>query len=388
MSTHSYYMQRALNAARSALFNTSPNPRVGCVIVYQEQIIAKAVTQVAGEAHAEIMALRQAQEAGFKNLQGATVYVTLEPCSHHGRTPPCVDALIAAQPQAVVIAMLDPNPLVAGQGVAKLRAAGIEVLFSAEEELEAAFNLNIGFVARMLRGLPWLWLKTASSLDGRTALNDGQSKWITGAGARADGQRFRARSCVVLTGINTVLDDNPLLNVRHCDTRRQPIRAVLDSQLRITPKAKLFDGYPIWLFTTVEQIDETFRQRLADKNTQIITLPADDNDQVDLHSLMSWLGGQHVNEVHVEAGATLNGGLLQAGYVDALVSYVAPMLIGEGRAIANLSDIKSLELAPRFELLHSRVIEKDVRLFMRHAQHWRQLYVKLKQLHQNHIDQD
>lgn len=387
MSTHSYYMQRALNAARTALYNTSPNPRVGCVIVYQEQIVAKAATQVAGEAHAEIMALRQAQEAGFESLQGATVYVTLEPCSHHGRTPPCVDALIAAQPQAVVIAMLDPNPQVAGQGVAKLRAAGIAVYFSEHEELEAAFNLNIGFAARMLRGMPWLWLKTASSLDGRTALSDGQSKWITGAGARADGQRFRARSCVVLTGINTVLDDNPLLNVRHCKTLRQPIRAVVDSQLRISPKAKLFDGYPIWVFTTVQQIDETLRQRLADKNTQIITLPADDNGQVDLPSLMRWMGEQQVNEIHVEAGATLNGALLQAGYVDALLSYVAPVLIGEGRPIANLSELASLELAPRFELLHSRIIEKDVRLFMRHAQHWRHLYVKLKKL-QEEIETD
>lgn len=380
MSTHSYYMQRALNAARTSLFITSPNPRVGCVIVYQDQIIAKGATEVAGGAHAEIVALRQAQGAGFSSLEGATVYVTLEPCSHHGRTPPCVDALIAAKPQTVVIAMLDPNPEVAGQGVARLRAAGIEVLFSEPEELEAAFNLNIGFAARMLRGMPWLWLKTASSLDGRTALADGQSKWITGAGARADGQRFRARSCVVLTGINTVLDDNPLLNVRHCDTQRQPLRAVLDSQLRISPKAQLFDGYPIWLFTTVQQVDETLRQRLADKNTQIITLPADGNGQVDLHSLMSWFGEQHVNEVHVEAGATLNGALLQAGYVDALVSYVAPMLIGEGRPMARLSELASLDLAPRFELLHSRIIEKDVRLFMRHAQHWRQLYVKLKQL--------
>ena len=386
MSTHSYYMQRALNAAHTALYTTSPNPRVGCVIVHQEQIIAKAATQAAGAEHAEVMALRQAQAAGFESLAGATVYVTLEPCSHHGRTPPCVDALIAAQPQAVVIAMLDPNPLVAGQGVAKLRAAGIAVHFTGAQEVEAAFSLNVGFVARMLRGTPWLWLKTASSLDGRTALNDGQSKWITGAGARADGQHFRARSCVVLTGINTVLDDNPLLNVRQIETPRQPIRAVIDSQLRIPAKAKLFDGNPVWVFTTLdpEQIDEAFRQQLAAKNVQIITLPANENGQVDLHALMRWLGSQQINEIHVEAGATLNGALLQAGYVDALVFYVAPMLIGAGRPVAHLSELASLELAPRFELLQSQMIEKDVRLLMRHAQHWRQLYVQLKQLHAAH----
>lgn len=380
MSTHRYYMQRALKAAHSALYNTSPNPRVGCVIVHDGNIIAKAATQVAGGYHAEIVALRQAEEAGFKHLHGATVYVTLEPCSHQGRTPPCVDALIAAQPETVVIAMLDPNPLVAGQGVLKLREAGIKVYFAAEEEFKVAFNLNIGFVARMLRGMPWLWLKTASSLDGRTALLDGHSKWITGAGARADGQRFRARSCVTLTGVNTVLDDNPLLNVRHVDTLRQPIRAVLDSQLRSSPHSKLFDGYAVWLITTVTEVDEEVRAAFLEKNTQIITLPANEEGQVDLGCLMRWFAEQQVNEVHVEAGATLNGAFVQAGYVDALISYIAPMIVGEGRPIAAFPSLSSLEIAPRFELLHSRIIEKDVRLFMRHAQHWRQLYVKLKEL--------
>lgn len=386
--THCYYMQRALSAARSALYMTSPNPRVGCVIVLHDQIIATGATQAAGGPHAEVVALQQARDAGFTDLQGATVYVTLEPCSHQGRTPPCVDALIAARPKIVVIAMLDPNPQVSGQGVVKLRAAGIEVLFSSELELEEALALNVGFVSRMLRGVPWLWLKTASSLDGRTALSDGQSKWITGAAARADGQRFRARSCVVLTGINTVLADNPQLNVRSISTPRQPIRAVVDSQLRISPKAKIFDGEPVWIFTAVQlsSIDNDFKQRLAHKNAQIITLVADDNGQVCLHSLMRWLAEQQINEVHVEAGAILSGALLEAGYVDALLSYLAPMLIGEGRPLVQMSPLPSLDLAPRFELLQSRIMEKDVRLFMRHAQHWRQLLVKLKQLQQNQTD--
>lgn len=368
-------MQQALAAAYQSLYITSPNPRVGCVVVLHNQIIATGATQIAGQAHAEVMALRQAQQAGV-NLREATVYVTLEPCSHYGRTPPCVDAVIAVAPKCMVIAMLDPNPQVAGRGVAKLRAAGIEVIVGVETE--SALALNIGFVARMVRQTPWLWLKTASSLDGRTALSDGRSKWITGPEARADGQHFRARSCVVLTGIGTVLDDNPQLNVRDIKTVRQPIRAIVDSQLRIHPDLAIFDGEPVWIFTTKK--NPILFQQLADKNARVIQLDADAAGRVNLHSLMQWLAQQQINEVHVEAGAILNGALMQAGYVDALLSYIAPMLIGEGRPLMQLDVLPDLDSAPRFELVQSKIIGKDVRLLMRNECHWQQLYTQLLQL--------
>lgn len=371
-------MQQALEAARSSLYITNPNPRVGCVIMRNHQIIATGATQAVGGLHAEAIALRQLQAAHILTLEQATVYVTLEPCSHYGRTPPCVDALIAMRPERVVIAMLDPNPQVAGKGVAKLRAAGIEVKVGIE--FETALEINVGFVARMTRGLPWLWLKTASSLDGRTALTNGRSKWITNAASRIDGQHFRARSCVVLTGIGTVLDDDPQLNVREITTSRQPIRAIVDSHLRISPQAKIFDGEPVWIFTTVQNAE--LSQQLADKNVQIIQLPADGAGRVDLHKLMQWLGQQQINEIHVEAGATLNGALLQAGHVDALLSYIAPMLIGEGRPMAQLFPLENLDAALRFELVHSQIIKEDVRLIMRNPQSWRQLYTQLQQLQQ------
>lgn len=374
--THTYYMQQALTAARQSLYITSPNPRVGCVIEYGGKIIATGATQMAGGPHAEVMALAQARALGYVSLHQATVYVTLDPCSHYGRTPPCVDALIQAQPQCVVIAMLDPNLQVAGQGVAKLRAAGIKVVVGIE--MEQALAINIGFVARMVRGRPWLWLKTASSLDGRTALEDGQSKWITGPEARHDGQHFRARSCVVLTGIGTVLDDDPLLNVRDFSTARQPIRAVVDSQLRLSPQAKLMNGDPVWVFTT--QSNPELTQQLADKNAQVIELPPDPSGRVSVIALMQWLAQQQINEVHVEAGATFNGALLQAGYVDALLSYIAPMLIGAGRPLMQLPVLTQLNEAPRFEILHSKIIGKDVRLLMRHADHWQHLYTHIQQL--------
>lgn len=365
-------MQQALAVASQSLYLTSPNPRVGCVIVQNDRIIASGATQQAGGAHAEIMALRQLQQP----LDQATVYVTLEPCSHYGRTAPCVEALIAAAPQRVVIAMLDPNPQVAGRGVAALRAAGIEVIVGVETT--EALALNIGFVARMMRQTPWLWLKTASSLDGHTALNDGSSKWITGPAARLDGQHFRARSCVILTGIGTVLDDNPLLNVRDIKTVRQPIRAVVDSQLRIHPDLAIFDGQPVWVFTTKR--NPVLSQQLADKNAQIIQLDADTTGRVNLHSLMQWLALQQVNEVHVEAGSVLNGALMQAGYVDALLSYIAPMLIGVGRPLMQLDALPDLASAPRFEIIQSKTIGQDVRLLMRNEAHWQQLYTQLLQL--------
>lgn len=367
-------MQRALDAARSSLYITSPNPRVGCVIVLNETVIATGATQRVGGPHAEVMALQAAQAAGYTQLHQASIYVTLEPCSHYGRTPPCVEALIAARPKRVVIAMTDPNPQVAGRGIQALRQAGIEVIVGIEQE--AAFELNIGFVARMVRGTPWLWLKTASSLDGYTALKSGQSKWITGPEARRDGQHFRARSCLVLTGIGTCLADNPLLNVRDITTSRQPIRGIVDSQLRISPQAAVFNGDPVWVFSTVDKPAVT--QALAAKNARVIVLSADEQGQVDLEQLLRWLGEQQINEVHVEAGAILNGALWQKGLVDAMVNYIAPVVLGSGRPLMQMADLHDLAEAQRMELVASQLVGNDVRLQMRHPQRWRQLYTQIQ----------
>lgn len=371
--THSFYMQCALDAARTSLYLTSPNPRVGCVIVVNDTIIATGATQMAGGPHAEVMALQAAQAAGYEHLDQATVYVTLEPCSHYGRTPPCVEALIKVRPKRVVIAMQDPNPQVAGRGIHALKAAGISVVVGVEQA--EAFDLNIGFSARMLRGTPWLWLKTASSLDGYTALNSGQSKWITGPEARRDGQHFRARSCVVLTGIGTCLADNPLLNVRDIPTPRQPIRAIVDSQLRISPEAAIFNGEPVWIFTTTHKPE--LIQQLADKNARVIQMPADAHGQVDLRQLMHWLGEQQINEVHTEAGAILNGALWDAGLVDAMVSYMAPVFLGTGRPLLQMTELTDLAEATRMDIVAMQPLGADVRLQLRHPERWQALYTQI-----------
>ncbi|WP_397473543.1 bifunctional diaminohydroxyphosphoribosylaminopyrimidine deaminase/5-amino-6-(5-phosphoribosylamino)uracil reductase RibD [Pusillimonas sp.] len=365
--TDVHWMRQAIALSRQSLYLTTPNPRVACLIVRDGQLIASGVTQKAGGPHAEIMALRQAAEQGV-STNGATLYVTLEPCSHHGRTPPCVDALIEARPERVVVAMADPNPLVAGQGIARLRAAGIAV--SGPTCADEALEINPGFVARMTRGTPWVWLKTAASLDGRTALGNGVSQWITGPAARVDGHHWRARSCVVLTGAGTVLADDPLLNVREVSTSRQPIRAVIDTGLQVPEKARLFDGSPGWVFTASD--DPIKAQRLADRNVQVVRMPLD-NDRVHLPSVMRWLGEHDINEVHVEAGSVLSGALLQAGCVDQLLVYVAPMLLGTGRPIAELPVLQTLEEALRFDFYDVAAVGTDVRLLARRAQVWREL---------------
>ncbi len=318
------WMRQALTLAESVMYITAPNPRVACLIVRDGQLLASGATQIAGGPHAEVMALRQAAERRV-DVAGSTIYVTLEPCSHFGRTPPCVDALIAARPARVVIAMCDPNPLVGGQGVAKLRVAGISVqtMVCAPE----ALAMNPGFVARMTRKTPWTWLKLAASLDGRTALNNGQSQWITGPAARADGHHWRARSCVVLTGSGTVKADDPQLNVRHVDTSRPPIKAVIDTRFEVAEDARIFDGTKTWVFTSA--YDSAKASRLASRNVLVIESPPSDQG-VDLGFVMRWMGDHDVNEVHVEAGSRLSGALLQSHLVDELLLYIAPLLLGEG----------------------------------------------------------
>ncbi|MFT0544743.1 bifunctional diaminohydroxyphosphoribosylaminopyrimidine deaminase/5-amino-6-(5-phosphoribosylamino)uracil reductase RibD [Allopusillimonas ginsengisoli] len=358
------WMRQALGLAESVMYLTSPNPRVGCVIVQDGRVVGAGATQRAGGPHAEVMALRQASE-GSADVAGSTVYVTLEPCSHHGRTPPCVDALIAAKPSRVVIAMPDPNPLVAGAGVRRLRQAGIQVATGVLAE--EALALNPGFVSRMTRQRPWVWVKLAATLDGRIALLNGKSQWITGAAARADGHHWRARSCVVLTGLGTILSDDPQLNVRHVETERHPSKAVLDTRFDIPENSRIFDGTRTFVFTTVMRADKA--ARLAQKNVQVVQMP-ERAGRVDLAAVMQWLGQHDINEVHVEAGATLSGALLEAGLADELLLYMAPMFVGEGLGLVRLPVLHDLSQARRFEFIESRPVAPDIRLRAREASHW------------------
>lgn len=322
------FMQRALLLAAQGLFTTTPNPRVGCVIVKDDQIVGEGWHARAGEPHAEVHALRAAGE----RARGATAYVTLEPCSHYGRTPPCADALIAAGVARVVAAMQDPNPQVAGNGLRRLKEAGIQVESGLLEG--AAQELNIGFISRMTRGRPWLRIKTGCSLDGRTALMDGQSQWITSPESRADVQKLRARSCAILTGIGTLLADDPQLTVREVDIGRQPLRVVVDSRLRTPPAAKILQTPGVLIVGAVDQPAQ--RSALEMAGAEVICL-SDSYGRVDLAALLAELGRRGCNEVMVESGAVLSGALAQAGLVDEWVIYQAPVLIGDpARGVANL----------------------------------------------------
>lgn len=363
-----FWMRRALALAESVLYTTAPNPRVGCVIVRDGRVLGEGATQPPGGPHAEVCALRDAQ-ARQESVLGATMYVTLEPCSHFGRTPPCVDAVLAANPARVVVAIGDPNPLVNGQGLARLRAAGIEVTTGvcAEE----ALAINAGFISRMSRGLPWVWMKMAASLDGRSALHNGMSQWITGPEARVDGHRWRARSCVVLTGMGTVLKDDPQLNVRGVDTPRQPRKAVVDGRFEIPEDARLFDGAEVILFTARE--DAAKAARLADKNARVVVLPGQEPGRVDLPGMMRWFAQEQFNEVHVEAGAGLSGALVASGCVDELLLYLAPVLLGDAAGMVRLPMLEHLDAARRYEFIDTARVGADLRLRARVEGTWRQL---------------
>ncbi len=329
-------MRAALDQAAKGLLLTSPNPRVGCVIVRDGQIIASGHTQRAGEAHAEVDALRDAASRGI-DVRGATAYVTLEPCSHHGRTPPCTEALITAGVGRVVAAIEDPNPLVAGKGIAQLRAAGITV--DTGVLANDAREMNIGFFHRMQRGRPWVRLKIAASLDGGTALNNGQSQWITSSAARDDGHAWRARACAIMTGIGTVQQDDPQLNVRAVATPRQPQRIVVDSQLDMDPGAQVLAGGGTWVITTDAHPERA--SRLRDAGAEVIVLPTE-GVKVDLTALMQLLGQRQINELHVEAGYKLNGSLLRMGLVDEMLIYLAPCLLGPAQGMARLPELSAL----------------------------------------------
>jgi diaminohydroxyphosphoribosylaminopyrimidine deaminase/5-amino-6-(5-phosphoribosylamino)uracil reductase len=325
-------MRLALSLARSAQRLVPPNPAVGCVIVSPDgEIAGSGQTQRTGGPHAEVMALRDAAARG-RPVRGATAYVTLEPCAHHGRTGPCCDALVAAGIGKVVASIADPNPLVAGQGFSRLRAAGVEVEVGpgAQESRE----LNIGFFSRMVRKTPWVRLKTAASLDGKTALSNGVSQWITGEAARADGHAWRALAGAVLTGVGTLIEDNPRLDVRLVETPRQPHLVVVDSRLQTPPDARLFDipGRQVWIYAA--RRDEA-RAAALEARGATVTVFSNADGKVDLAAMLRDLAAREVNELHVEAGHKLNGSLLREGLIDELLIYLAPKLIGDGFGMAS-----------------------------------------------------
>ncbi|MBX3591402.1 MAG: bifunctional diaminohydroxyphosphoribosylaminopyrimidine deaminase/5-amino-6-(5-phosphoribosylamino)uracil reductase RibD [Burkholderiaceae bacterium] len=353
------FMQRALQLAELGLFTATPNPRVGCVVVRDNAIVGEGWHRRAGEPHAEVLALAQAGE----RARGGTAYVTLEPCNHHGRTPPCVDALIEARVGRVIAAMEDPNPSVNGAGLERLRAAGIDVRCGLLQQ--EARDLNIGFVSRMARGRPWVRLKVATSLDGRTALPDGRSQWITGEAARADAHAWRARACAILTGIGTVRDDNPQLTVRHVQTSRQPLRVLVDSRFEVNPAARILEGGSTLVACAVDAAKRVAKTAaLEELGCEVITLP-DPNGKVDLAGLLLELARRGINELHVEAGYRLNGSLLREECVDELLVYMAPTLLGNSMGLADLAPPEALE---KRLVLHWQSVERvgdDLRLLAR-----------------------
>jgi len=350
-------MADALSLARKGSTTTQPNPRVGCVIVKDKKVIAQGWHKKAGCEHAEVLALRQAG----KLAQGAVVYVTLEPCSHHGRTPPCAEALIESGVDEVILAMKDPNPLVAGQGIKKLEQAGINVRSGLLKQ--QATELNRGFVSRMKRGRPWVTVKLGTSLDGRTAMHNGESQWITGSAARADVQHLRAASSAILTGSGTVLADDPSLTVKLKESARQPLRVVLDSNLSIPDSAKIFtDGHPLLLVTALDENEDRFQQ-LKQHGIEIRSFPAGESGRVNTKRLLQCLAGDYLcNEVLVEAGSAVCGSLLANELVDEIVLYMAPVLMGTAaRGMFDIPGLDSFAQRVHMSMIDVRPIGKDWR---------------------------
>lgn len=377
-------MQRALQLAEQALYITTPNPRVGAVLLAPDgQVIGEGHTQPAGQAHAEIMALRDAASRG-QQTQGATMYVTLEPCSHHGRTPPCTDAIIAAGIARVVVALPDPHPKVAGTGFGRLRAAGIEV--EQGQGFEESLALNTGFVSRHVRGRPWVWMKVAQTVDARTALPDGRSQWITSEAARTDGHAWRARACAVLTGIGTVLADDPRLDVRLVSTARQPLRVLIDRDLQLPPTARLLEASGgVRLYHATDENHWTAEQRervaaLQDRGVSLVYCKDATNGKVDLPAVFADLMLHDLQEIHVEAGERLNGSLLQAGCIDEALIYVAPHWLGPGIGSARLPVASDLSRPDPWEFLEPKLLSPDLRLRMHRKQAWQTLLEGCRQV--------
>ncbi|WP_374668668.1 bifunctional diaminohydroxyphosphoribosylaminopyrimidine deaminase/5-amino-6-(5-phosphoribosylamino)uracil reductase RibD [Ramlibacter sp.] len=359
--TEAAALAEAQALARQAVGLTEPNPRVGCVILAADgRVLGRGHTQPAGQAHAEVMALADAAARGH-DVRGATAVVTLEPCAHQGRTGPCCDALAAAGIARVVASLRDPNPLVAGQGFARLRAAAVQVVEG--PGAEATRELNIGFIHRMTHGLPWVRMKVAASLDGRTALDNGASQWITSPEARQDGHAWRLRAGAVLTGIGTVLDDDPLLDVRLVPAPAQPALVVVDSRLQLPAEARLWGVQrPLIIYGAVP--DAARQAELSARGATVVLLPGP-GGKVDLAALLRDLAARGINELHVEAGHKLNGSLLRAGLVDELLAYVAPCLLGTGRPLAELGALERLDDRLAFEFTQVDRVGPDVRLLAR-----------------------
>ncbi|MBK1682819.1 bifunctional diaminohydroxyphosphoribosylaminopyrimidine deaminase/5-amino-6-(5-phosphoribosylamino)uracil reductase RibD [Rhodoferax fermentans] len=359
------FLSVACDLANKSLLLTSPNPRVGCVITRPDgQILGQGHTQQAGGPHAEVMALRDAAAQGH-SIQGATAYVTLEPCAHQGRTGPCCDALIAAGIKTLVATNTDPNPLVAGQGFARMRAAGIDVVVLPPDDPLAiqSRELNIGFFSRMVRKTPWVRMKIAASLDGKTALTNGASQWITSPEARADGHAWRARACAVLTGMGTVRADNPRLDVRLVDTPRQPAVALVDSRLELSPDAHLFvASRPLYIWAT-GQNDHKLSE-LEARGARVFQ-QSGGHSQVDLAAMLQDMGRLEINELHVEAGHRLNGALMEAGLVDEFLIYLAPKLLGQGRDMASFGPLTELSQALPLVFQSTQMVGPDLRVLAR-----------------------
>ena len=369
MPESTFFIKQSLSIAAKCLQLSAPNPHVGCVITSQNgQLLGQGHTQRTGGPHAEIMAVRDAAANGH-SAEGATAYVTLEPCSHQGRTGPCCDALIAAGIKKVVATNTDPNPLVAGQGFARLRAAGVEVQVLAPDHPQAieSRELNIGFFSRMIRKTPWVRMKIAASLDGKTALNNGASQWITSSEARTDGHAWRARACAVLTGIGTVLADNPKLDVRLVDTRRQPHLVVVDSRLETPLDAHLFiAGRALYIYAAVQ--NDAKKSALEALGATVIYLPGvkpGTESKVDLAAMLRDLASREINELHVEAGQKLNGSLIREGMVDEFVVYLAPKLIGQGCDMASFGPLSELSQAVPLAFKSTDMLGPDLRIVAR-----------------------
>ena len=357
-------MREALALAETAIGVSDPNPRVGCVIARGDgTTISIGATQRAGGPHAEMVALREARAHGF-DTRGATAWVTLEPCAHHGRTPPCCDALIAAGLRRVVVAVVDPYPVVAGAGIARMRAAGLQVDMADAAAANAAWQLNIGFFSRVLRQRPWVRVKVAASLDGRTGLDNGVSQWITSVAARTDGHAWRKRASAILTGVGTVLADDPRLDVRFVATEMQPLRVVVDSSLRTPPSASLLAQPGRALLATTPGANSNCAKALRSTGAEVLQLPSRDG-RVDLAILLKELSRREVNEVHVEGGPQLTTALLESELVDEILLYMAPRLLGGQRGIVAWPKLESLAQGTELEMLDVHRVGTDLRLRMR-----------------------
>jgi diaminohydroxyphosphoribosylaminopyrimidine deaminase/5-amino-6-(5-phosphoribosylamino)uracil reductase len=344
-------MRRALELAANGLYTTTPNPRVGCVLVKGDSVVAEGWHEKAGGPHAEIVALEKAGTAAA----GATLYVNLEPCNHQGRTPPCVDAILKAKVKRVVVAMRDPNPEAKGGGE-RLAAAG--VAFEHGPMAEEARELNVGFVSRVRRGRPWVRMKIAATLDGRTALEDGRSQWITGEEARRDGHCWRARACAILTGAGTVKADDPRLSVRDVQTPRQPLRVVVDSRLEMPAGARILTGEKVLVFSASQG---------SLPNAEVVAMP-NPNGKVDLPKMLEELARRGINELHVEAGFRLNGSLVREGCVDEFLVYLNPSFLGDtAQGMLDLPGFESLEKRLKLRLLSAERVGDDLRIVARPA---------------------